>query len=149
MIDAPEKTWLQIYGTPCICNNFATLCMSKFLCVNSEFLAKNGYVKFEVEIPSFYSTFWAYNEILRFELKWDCYVYSLNVDLKIEILKLKEQFEFIKLTSSNQVPCGYSPQVCVVMKGHFENPSLESSSFCLRLSIIDLKIVIILLFQSQ
>lgn len=41
-------------------------------------------------------------------------------------------------TSSNQVPWGYSPHVWVVMKGHFVNPSRESSSFCRRLRIIDL-----------
>lgn len=43
------------------------------------------------------------------------------------------------ITSSVQVPWGYSPQVCVVINGHFVKPSLESSSFCRRLSIIDLK----------
>lgn len=42
------------------------------------------------------------------------------------------------LTSKIQVPCGYSPQVWVVINGHFVKPSLESSSFCLLLKIIDL-----------
>lgn len=42
-------------------------------------------------------------------------------------------------TSNNQFPWGYSPQVWVVMKGHFVKPSLWSSSFILRLRIIDLK----------
>lgn len=46
--------------------------------------------------------------------------------------------KFGQLTSNVQIPCGYSPQVCVAMKGHLVKPSRRSSSFGLRLKIIDL-----------
>jgi hypothetical protein len=44
-----------------------------------------------------------------------------------------------ELTSRVQVPAGYSPQVCVVMKGHLVNPSCASSSWGLLLKIMDLR----------
>ena len=43
------------------------------------------------------------------------------------------------MTNSCHVPRGFSAQVCVVMKGHFVKPSVESSSFGRLLRIIDLK----------
>ena len=41
-------------------------------------------------------------------------------------------------TSSVHFPLGYSAHVCVVINGHFVNPSLESSSLGLVLNIMDL-----------
>jgi hypothetical protein len=37
--------------------------------------------------------------------------------------KFCANFTALVLTSSDHVPCGYSPHVCVVMKGHLANPS--------------------------
>lgn len=41
------------------------------------------------------------------------------------------------LTSRIQMPCGRSPHECVVMNGHFVNPSRLSSSLARLLNIID------------
>ena len=53
---------------------------------------------------------------------------------------MKQKLLFLKSTSRDHFPLGYSAQVWVVINGHFVKPSLESSSLGLVLKIMDLNL---------